>query len=116
MTKSKIREIFIRESKGNFFFDNKQFEKKDYDFDGLSSLKKLLSKEKARILDAIKYKNPGSIYELAKLLKKPFKATVDDLKLLERFGFIELTEEKVNGRKRMKPVIISDHVIIHLNI
>jgi predicted transcriptional regulator len=116
MTKPKIREVFIRKSKSNFFFDNKQFEKKDYDFDGLSSLKKLLSKEKARILDAIKYKKPGSMYELAKLLKKPFKATVDDVKLLERFGFIELVEEKVNGRKRMKPVIISDHVIIHLNI
>jgi len=53
---------------------------------------------------------------LAKLLNKPFKATVDDLRLLERFGFIELVEELVNNRKRMKPIIITDHVIVHLKI
>jgi predicted transcriptional regulator len=116
MSKARIREITIRESKGNFFFDNKSFKKEDYDFDGLSSLKKLLSKEKARMLDAIKYKKPGSMYELSKLLEKPFKATVDDVKLLERFGFVELVEEKINGRKRMKPVIVSDHLIIHMKI
>jgi predicted transcriptional regulator len=112
----KTREIFIRESKGSFLFDKKKYEKDQYDFDGISSLKKLLSNEKARILDAIKYQKPNSIYELAKLLKRPFKATVDDVKLLQRFGFIELVEEKVNNRKRMKPVIVSDKITIHLSI
>lgn len=116
MSKPKTREITIRESKGGFFFDNKGVKKEDYDFDGISSLKKLLSKEKARMLDAIKYKKPGSMYELSKLLKKPFKATVDDVKLLERFGFVELVEEKVNGRKRMRPEIVSDYIIIHLKL
>jgi predicted transcriptional regulator len=115
----KVREVTIRESRGKFNIfssSNKETSKDNYNFDGLNSLRKLLSKEKARILDAIKYKKPGSIYELAKLLKRPFKATFDDVKLLERFGFIQMTKEKVNSRVRHKPIIISDHMIIHIKI
>lgn len=116
---TKTREVTIRESDGKFGIfssGDKSTAKDSYDFDGLVSLKKLLSKEKARILDAIKYKKPDSIYELAKILNKPFKATFDDVKLLERFGFIKITKEKVNNRERAKPTIVSDHIIIHVKI
>lgn len=116
---AKIREVTIRESSGAFSLFSKgpkKVTKESYDFDGLDSLRKLLSKEKARILDAIKHKTPGSIYELSKILNRPFKATFDDIKLLERFGFIRMKEEIVNKRKRMKPEIVVDHMIIHLKI
>jgi predicted transcriptional regulator len=117
MTKTKVREVFIKESKGSFsLFGSKEEEKEEYDFDGLSSLKKLLSKEKAKILDVIKYKKPGSIYSLAKMLERPFKAVFDDVKLLERFGFIELIAEKTKNRIRHKPEIVVDHMIIHVKI
>jgi len=114
---TKIREVTIKESKGTFQLIRGTIPKEgDYDFDGLSSLKKLLSKEKARILDVIKYKNPTSIYGLAKMLGRPFKAVMDDIKLLERFGFIDLIQEKVNGRTRHKPEIVIDHMVIHIRI
>jgi len=94
MTKIKVREVTIKESGGAFgLFKGKE----KYDFDGLSSLRQILSKEKAKILDAIKYKEPKSIYALAKMLGRPFKATMDDIKLLERFGFILLVKEKTKG-------------------
>mgnify|MGYP006310989593 CR=1 FL=1 len=117
MSKTKVREVYIKESKGGFsIFGNKENNKEEYDFDGLSSLKKLLSKEKAKILDTIKYKKPSSIYGLAKILQRPFKAVFDDVKLLERFGFIELVAEKTKKRIRHKPEIITDHMIIHIRI
>ena len=117
MTRKKIREITIKEVKGTFdLVLGKIPEEGNYDFDGLSSFKKLLSKEKARILDTIKYKKPSSIYGLAKMLNRPFKAVMDDLKLLERFGFIEFIEEKVKNRTRHKPEIVVDHMIIHIKI
>ncbi len=117
MSKTKVREVFIKESKGGFsLFGSKDDPEEDYDFDGLSSLKKLLSKEKAKILDVVKYKKPGSIYALAKTLNRPFKAVFDDVKLLERFGFIELIAEKTKNRIRHKPEIVVDHMIIHLKI
>ncbi len=117
MAKTKVREVTIKESKGSFnLFGAKALSKKDYDFDGLSALKQLLSKEKARILDTIKYREPGSIYGLAKMLDRPFKAVFDDIKLLERFGFIELIAEKTKNRVRHKPEIVVDQITIHVKI
>ena len=103
----------VKESGGTFGFLKG---KEKYDFDGLSSLRQILSKEKAKMLDAIKYKEPESIYRLAKTLKRPFKAVRDDVKLLERFGFIELREEKTKRRIRHRPVIVVDEMVIHLKI
>ncbi|MFH1801295.1 MAG: hypothetical protein ABH804_00460 [archaeon] len=117
MPKTKIREITIKESKGTFHvFKKSGSSKKDYDFSGILSLRQLLSNEKARILDVIKNQKPGSIYELARKLNRGFKSVNDDIKLLQRFGFIELVEEKVNNRTRHKPEIVVDSITIHLKI
>lgn len=115
MPKTKSREILIKESRGNFIV-LPSLKSEDYNFDGLLSLRKLLTREKARMLDVIKYKSPGSIYELAKILKRPFKGVMDDIKLLERFGFIDLLEEKTNKRIRHKPVIVVDTMNISIKI
>ena len=117
MAKNKIREITIRESQGAFsIFGKSKISKSDYDFSGLSALRQLLSNEKARILHVIKTEKPGSIYELAKKLNRGFKTVNDDLKLLERFGFIEFIEEKTKNRIRHKPEIVVDTVTIHVSI
>lgn len=117
MEKTRIREIFIKESYGAFdLFKKSGVSKGDYDFSGIAALRHLLSNEKARILDAIKTKNPKSIYELAKILGRDFKSVVEDIKLLERFGFIELVEEKTKNRIRHKPEIAVDNIIINLKI
>ena len=79
-------------------------------------MRQLLSNEKARILHVIKQEKPKSIYDLAKKLGRGFKSVNDDLKLLERFGFIELIEEKTKNRIRHKPEIIVDTIIIHLKV
>ena len=114
----KVREVTIRESKGGFnlFSSTKGSKKEEYDFDGLDSMRKLLRPEKARMLDVIKHKKPTSIYGLAKTLERPFKAVMDDIKLLERFGLIELISEKTKKRVRHRPVIAVDHLVVHLRI
>jgi predicted transcriptional regulator len=117
MGNSKTREITITESKGAFsIFKKTKSSKQNYDFEGLSSLRQLLSNEKARILHIIKTQNPNSIYDLAKKLNRGFKSVNDDLKLLERFGFIEFIEEKTKNRIRHRPVIVIDTITIHLKI
>ena len=89
--KSKTREITIIDEGGRF---NAIFRKitgeKDYDFEGLSMLRKLLSNEKARLMHVIKTKKPESIYDLAKILGRDFKSVSDDVKLLEKIGFLDL--------------------------
>ena len=113
----KVREITIKQSKGTFsIFKKSQTAKKDYDFSGIMALRQLLSNEKARILHVIKTENPTSIYNLAKKLNRGFKSVSDDIKLLERFGFIELIEEKTKKRIRHVPKIIVDTMTIHVKV
>jgi len=117
MVKTKVREITISESKGAFsIFKKTGVSKKDYDFDSLLVLRQLLSNEKARILHTIKHYRPKSIYELAKILNRGFKSVNDDIKLLERFGFVELVEEKTKNRIRHRPEIVVDTMTIHIKI
>ncbi|HKZ34069.1 MAG TPA: HTH domain-containing protein [Candidatus Nanoarchaeia archaeon] len=118
MAVSKTREISIIQSGGAFSILRKGFflSKEDYDFEGLSALRRLLSNEKARLLHVLKTQKPGSIYDLAKKLGRNFKTVNDDIKLLERFGFIELIEEKTKNRKRHKPELVIDSLTINLKI
>lgn len=117
MSKTKTREITLTESNGNFsIFKKSLSQKTDYDFSGILALRQLLTNEKARILNVIKHQKPISIYDLAKKLNRGFKSVNDDVKLLKRFGFIELTKEKTKNRVRYKPSIIVDKVTIHVKV
>ena len=116
--KTKIREITIVDDKGTFshIFKRLYGEKEEYDFEGISAVRQLLSNEKARILHTIKTKNPSSIYSLAKILGRDFKSVNDDIKLLERFGFLELIAEKTGKRSRLKPSLMVDSIKIEIKV
>tara|TARA_Y100000310_G_C20240469_1_gene604408 strand:+ start:117 stop:476 length:360 start_codon:yes stop_codon:yes gene_type:complete len=116
--KTKTRQITLVDEKGTFKTLFKKFsgEKKHYDFEGLSALRNLLSNEKARILNVIKNKKPISIYNLAKILERDFKSVNDDVKLLEKFGFIDLISEKTGQRERLKPVVVVDSINIEISV
>jgi predicted transcriptional regulator len=111
------REITIKESKGAFsLFKKTSQTKESYDFSGISALRQVLSKEKARILETIKNEKPISLYDLAKKLGRNFKSVHKDIKLLERFGFVELKEEKTKNRSRYRPILANDLITIHIQI
>ncbi|MEK6855137.1 MAG: hypothetical protein AABX73_02860 [Nanoarchaeota archaeon] len=116
--KSKVREILLVDEGGTFstFFKRFSSSKEEYDFESLSLLRKLLSNEKARVLNVIKTKNPRSIYELARILKRDFKSVREDIKLLEKFGFIDMLAENTGKRERLKPVLNVNSVHIHVKI
>lgn len=118
MQKSKTREITIVEEGGSFhpLFRKSSSDKSEFDFEGLSALRKILSNERARLLHVLKTNKPESIYSLAKILKRDFKSVNQDIKLLERFGFIDLISEKTGNRERLRPIVVIDslHLIINL--
>lgn len=116
--KQRIRNINLYITPGTFKAIFKRFkgEKKDYDFSGITDLRKMLSNEKARILHVIKNKEPESIYTLARLLKRDFKSVRDDIRLLERFGFIEMRAEYKGKRRRLRPRVLVDKLNISINI
>ncbi|PIN92955.1 hypothetical protein COU54_04965 [Candidatus Pacearchaeota archaeon CG10_big_fil_rev_8_21_14_0_10_31_24] len=116
--KTKIWDVDIANENGTFSFLFGKFadDKVDYNLEGLTSLRQLLSNEKAKILHTIKTKNPKSIYELSKILKRDFKSVSLDIRLLERFGLIEMSSEKTGKRERHKPSLTTNHIQINLNI
>jgi len=119
--KTKTREITITDDEGTFsafssFFKKFSSSSEDYNFEGLSLLRKLLSNEKAKILHTIKHKKPNSIYALSRILKRDFKSVSADIKLLERFGFIEMVAEKTGNRERLKPVLAVDSININFKL
>ena len=75
-----------------------------------------MSNEKAKLIHTIKTKQPQSIYELAKLLGRDFKAVRHDIKLLEDFGLIELITSHKKGRERLRPVIDIDRLTLNIDI
>ena len=116
--KTKTREIVIVDKGGTFDTFLKRFtgEKENYDFESLSALRKLLSNERARLLHTIKTKKPNSMYSLAKILGRDFKAVSEDIKLLQRFGFIEMISEKTGKRQRLRPALVIDSLYITIKI
>ena len=116
--KTRTKEINLSIESGAFtgFFKRLRGEKKSYDFSGISALRQLFSNERARLLKTIKDKNPTSIYALAKLLGRDFKSVRGDLKLLERFGFIELDATAKGNRDTLKPILATDKVVITIEV
>jgi predicted transcriptional regulator len=115
--KSRIREITITDDKGTFNAIFRRFSgSKDYDFEALTMLRRLLSNEKARLLHFLKTKKPGSIYELAKMVERDFKSVSDDIKLLEKFGFVDMIPEKTGKRERLRPVLVANSMQINIKI
>jgi predicted transcriptional regulator len=90
--------------------------KSSHDFSDVKFLRSILSNEKARILHTLKHKSPKSIYSLAKFLGRDIKSVNEDVKLLERFGFIEFHAEKTGRRESLMPVLTVDKIQIDINI
>jgi len=115
--KQRSRTVNLYITPGSFSTIFKKFsgKKSEFDFSELSDLRQLLSNEKSRILNLIKNKNPDSIYTLSKLLERDFKSVRDDIKLLEKFGFIELVPAYQGKRKKLKPSLILDNLSINIS-
>jgi len=112
----KTKNVSLFEKEGGFSTIFHRFKEGKNINSEVANLRQLLSNEKAKILHVIKTKQPSSIYELAKFLGRDFKAVRQDIKVLEKFGFIELTSSYKNGRERLRPVMDVDQLVITINL
>lgn len=113
--RTKVRYVDINVNKGGFVSKLIGADKA-HDFSDVKLLRNLLSNEKARILYALKSKNPKSIYALAKLIGRDFKSVREDVKVLERFGFIEFHAEKTGKRESLMPILTIEKLQIVIDI
>lgn len=113
--KTKIRYVDVNVKNGAFV-SRLTGGNKSHDFSDVKLLRSLLSNEKARILHVLRNKQVGSIYALAKELKRDFKSVRTDVKSLERFGLVEFHSEKTGKRIALKPVLATDRLQIMIDI
>lgn len=72
-------------------------------FESFGELNKILTPKRLELIDVIKLKNPESIYELAKLLKRDQGNVTKDVNILHQKGFLELTKNKEGERTKVQP-------------
>ena len=84
-------------------------------FDSLKTMRKFITDERLRILKTIRKYQPGSIYELAKLLKRDTKNVSDDVRYLSELGLLKLEKTK-DGRSKTKPVMEYEKILVEISV
>ncbi len=79
-------------------------------------VKKIFSKEKAKILFTLKKFKPSSIYELAKILNRDFSAVYNDLKILQSFDIVSFEKKKIGNKESLIPVLNCDNINIVIKL
>lgn len=93
----------------------KTFSEDSISFQSIGQLKAFLTPKRMELLKIIKQKNPKSIYELAKLVKRTPENVNSDIKLLKNMGFVSTTKTK-DVRKKVKPEVNFDKLMIEISI
>ena len=84
-------------------------------FSSFEAARKIMTQERIKLLRAIKFHKPGSIYELAKILNKNIKNVSQDVHFLSEIGLVDLKESH-QLKKQKKPSLITDHLVVDLVI
>ena len=84
-------------------------------FKDLETMRKAITEEKLKILRLIKERHPGSVYELAKLLKRDAKNVANDVNYLQDLGLIELRKNK-EGRSKNIPLVNYDKILVEIPV
>lgn len=84
-------------------------------FESLKAMRTFITDERLRILKAVRKYHPGSIYELAKILKRDTKNVNDDVRFLADLGLIDLKESK-DGRRRTTPTVDYQKIMVEIPV
>lgn len=78
--------------------------------------RKILTGERLKILSIIRHKNPKSVYELAKMLKRDRSNVITDLDILQNLGLVDFKEELCGAREMTRPVANYDNLNLNIEI
>lgn len=65
--------------------------------------RRLMASERLKMLSTIRKEKPGSLYELAKIMKKDIKTVATDAAILSDAGLMQLETYREGGRKKVRP-------------
>src|SRR5213592_4789294 len=71
-------------------------------FTSIEAARNLLTPNRLALLRAVRSGRPGSIYELAKMVRRDLKNVQDDLRLLERYGLVRIGHGRSSGKRKVR--------------
>ncbi len=84
-------------------------------FDSIDAMRSILTNNRLLILKTISERNPKSVYELAKLLKRDLKNVNQDLNLLSEIGLVVLEKHKTD-KERVVPYVGYDKILLEIPV
>jgi predicted transcriptional regulator len=84
-------------------------------FESVDAMRSVLTNKRLLILKTIKEKEPGSVYELAKLLNRDQKNISQDIKLLAEVGLVTL-EKTEKEKKRIIPHVDYSKILLEIPV
>ncbi|MBI2468009.1 MAG: ArsR family transcriptional regulator [Candidatus Rokubacteria bacterium] len=86
-------------------------------FTSIEAARNLLTRNRLALLRTIRTRHPGSIYELAKTVKRDLKNVQQDLRILEEYGLIRMTPARRGGKRLVKvPEAPFDEIALRIAI
>jgi len=87
-------------------------------FASLDVFRQFFTEKRLEMLHVIRHRQPGSVYALAKLLKRDFKSVHADLKRLAQLGLVRVRRQKAKTPKgyRAVPVVGYDRIILEMAV
>lgn len=87
----------------------------DVNFTNYQALRNILTPRRLALLHVIKERSPGSVDELAQLLRRDLKTINDDLALLATIGLVEL-RQTTRSRKKIVPCVTVDRIQVEIAV
>ncbi len=84
-------------------------------FESIDTMRAILTNKRLLILKTIREKEPNSIYELAKILRRDIKNINQDLKLLSDVGLVTL-EKIETDKKRVIPHVDYSKILLEISV
>jgi len=84
-------------------------------FESVDVLRSVLTRKRLELLRTIRKNRPGSIYELAGMLKRDLKNVSEDVKFLSELGLIKLKKSRTE-KKKNTPVVDYNKISLEISI
>ena len=85
-------------------------------FTSLEAARNFLTRERLGLLHTIRSRNPGSIYELAKMTGRDLKNVQEDVRILEQHGLVRITKQPRGSRKVKVPRVPFEEIALKIAI
>ncbi|MCK9418071.1 MAG: hypothetical protein M0R70_01680 [Nitrospirae bacterium] len=84
-------------------------------FDTIDTMQAVLTNNRLLVLKTIRERKPGSVYELAKMLKRDLKNVNQDLKMLSEVGLVTLEKTEAD-KKRVVPHVDYAKILLEIPV